>query len=250
MSDTTAPERVLALADGSPAAQAAVRAATEIAASLRVPLAILGVSGATDTGDEAAIESGLKAAHDHAKQKIVSVETIRATGDLLEVAERLVSEAPTALVVVGSHPRSATGRRRIAPSVWRLVRSLGPAVLVMPPREFAPRRALFCTGGERFIEQGARLAARVAAALGTTVTVFHVSPLVPAMYGDRMRQEELDPVEFLASNSRLARNIRRQIEIFRSAGVDVTLRLDAGDVVSRVIEEVRRAAPDLVIVGS
>lgn len=248
MSGEAVSERVLALADDSAGAETAVRAATLIAAGLGLPLAILGVS--RNAGEDAAIESALAAAYDYAKQRAPSVEAIRATGDLLEVATRRIAEAPTALVFAGAQPRSGAARTRIASSVWRLVKSLAPPVLVTPPGDFAPRRALFCTGGERYIEDGARFAARLAAALSASVTLFHVSPYLPAMYGDSMRRLGAEPSEFLATNSRIARNVRRQLEIFRAAGVEANLRLATGDVLSRVVEEIRRGGHDLLIVGS
>jgi nucleotide-binding universal stress UspA family protein len=248
LNEKNGPERILVLADDSPAAESAVRAATQIAAGIGLPLAILGVSGSS--AEDAPIEAALSGAYDYARQRLASVETVRSTGDLFEVASRRVSGTPTALVVVGARPRPGPARQRIAPGVWRLVRELAPPVLVTPPGDFSVRSALFCTGGERFIEEGARFAARIAAALQTAVTVFHVSPDLPGMYGDRLREGEVSPKEFLASNSRLARNVGRQIEIFRTAGAETTLRLATGDVVPRVLEEVRRRGHTLLIVGS
>ncbi len=236
-------EKILVLVDGSSAAEGAARAAAEIAAGLEAPLTILGV--ARQSAEDAGLEAALAAAYEVARPRVPSVESIRATGDLFEVALRRTSEAPTSLVVAGSG-----SRRPIGGTVWRLVRELSPPVLVTPPGAFSPKRALFCTGGERFIEEGARFAARVAAALGMSVTVFHVSPDLPGMYGDRLREREISPREFLASNSRLARNVRRQIEIFRLAGAAAELRLAAGDVVGCVLDEVRRGQQDLLIVGS
>ncbi|MFN2631867.1 MAG: universal stress protein [Thermoanaerobaculia bacterium] len=239
----SAPEKVLVLVDASSAAEGAARAAAGIAAGLAAPLTILGVAGRPD--DDAGLETALAGAYEIARQKVPSVESIRATGDLFEVASRRTAETPTSLVVAGSGSRRAIGA-----TVWRLVRELSPPVLVTPPGDFAPKRALFCTGGERFIEEGARFAARVAAALGVSVTVFHVSPDLPGMYGDRLREGEISPREFLASNSRLAKNVRRQIEIFRLAGAAAELRLAVGDVVRCVLDEVRRGQHDLLIVGS
>ena len=241
-------ERILALVDASAPAESAARAATEIAAALAAPLTILGVS--TGSGEDAGLESALAAAYAHARGQVASVESVRATGNLFDVASRNASDTPTSLVVAGTHPGPAGARRVIGPTVWRLVRELSPPVLVTPPGEFSPKRALFCTGGERFIEEGARFAARLAAALGMNVTVFHVSPDLPGMYGDRLREGEVSPREFLASNSRLARNVRRQVEIFQRAGAAAELRLAAGDVVRCVLDEVRRGQQDLLIVGS
>lgn len=244
----SATERVLALVDASSAAESAAQAATQIAAGLGAALTLLGVTDPSSDG--AGLEPALAAAYEVARSRVSSVESVRATGDLFEVASRRATDSPTSLVVAGTRLRPTGSARTVGATVWRLVRELAPPVLITPPGAFAPKRALFCTGGERFIEEGARFASRVVAALGVSVTVFHVSPDLPGMYGDRLREGEVSPREFLASNSRLARNVQRQVDIFRQSGVDTELRLAAGDVVRRVLDEVRRGHHDLLIVGS
>lgn len=243
-----APRRILVLADDSPAAAAAVRCGARIAEALREPLTILGV--ARNEGEDGRIETALAEAFAAARSRVASVEVIHATGELLEVASRRLAESPSSLVVAGARWRSGAGSARIAPGVWDVAQSLQPPVLVTPARDGGFDSALFCTGGERFIEDGARFAARLLAALGVPVTVLHVLPPLPGMYGDRMRDEETDVADFIASGSRSARNVQRQVEIFRAAGAAVTLRLATGDVAESVLGEVRRRGHDLLIVGS
>jgi nucleotide-binding universal stress UspA family protein len=225
-----------------------VQAGARIAAALGLPLTLLGVS--SGASDDPSIDEALRAGSARARESVASVEIVRATGRLLDVASNRVEETPTALVVLGANPRAGRSDGQIAPGVWQLIKSLSPPALVTPPGDFEPRTGLFCTGGERFIEEGARFAARIAGALKMSMTVFHVAPSVPAIYGDELRDREVSVSEFLDSNSRLARSVRRQIEIFRSAGVETTLRLASGDVIPAVMREVRRQRPDLVIVGS
>ena len=250
MKEAESPRRILALADDSPAAAAAVQAATRIAAALAEQLSILAVSHSSSSEAGTSIEAALAAAYQSARERVSSVEAIRATGEVLDVAGRRLAESPSALVVMGARWRAGQGARRLSPSVWRVVQALEPPILVTPAGEFDPAKALFCTGGERFIEPGAQFAARILAALGSSVTVVHVLPDLPGMYGDRLRDEESQPEEFLASNSRSSRNVQRQIEIFRSAGVETRLALATGDVATRVVEQVRRGGHGLLIVGS
>lgn len=247
MTGSDSPRRILVLADDSPAAAAAVRSGARIAEALEESLTILGV--ARRTGEDR-IEGALAEAFAAARSRAASVEVIHATGELLEVASRRLAESPSSLVVAGARWHAGAASSRISPGVWALVQSLQPPVLVTPAREGDFGSALFCTGGERFIEDGARFAARLLAALGVSVTVFHVLPPLPGMYGDRMRDEETDVADFIASGSRSARNVQRQVEIFRAAGTAATLRLATGDVAERVLEEVRRGGYDLLVVGS
>jgi nucleotide-binding universal stress UspA family protein len=240
--------QILVLVDDSPGARSAVGVGTEIARALGHGLTLLGVS--SGAGEAAAIEKALSEAHAHAKSRVASLEVVQATGELIEIAQRRVSETPTDLVVLGANLRPTDPARAFAARIWRVVKALSPPVLVVPAGCESISRCLFCTGGERFIEEGAGFAASVAAGLGAEVTVFHVSPHAPAMFGGRFEQEEESGDVFLATNSRVSRNVRRQIEIFRAAGVPTGFRVAGGDVVVQVLEEIRRGRPDLVIVGS
>lgn len=248
MTTSETPRRILVLADESPAASAAVRSGARIAEALQEPLTILGV--ARRPGDDERIEAALADAFAAARSRVASVEVTQATGELLDVASRRLAESPSSLVVAGARWRTGAASARIAPGVWDVVQSLQPPVLVTPAREGNFASALFCTGGERFIEEGARFAARLLTALSVPVTVFHVLPPLPGMYGDRMRDQETDIADFIASGSRTARNVQRQVEIFRAAGTDVSLRLATGDVAQRVLDEIRRREHDLLVVGS
>jgi nucleotide-binding universal stress UspA family protein len=247
---STAPRtgQILVLVDESPGARSAVRLSTEIARALGHTLTLLGVS--SGAGEAAAIESALADARDHAKSRVASLEVVQATGELIEIARRRVSETTTDLVVLGANLRPTDPARAFAARIWRVVKALSPPVLVVPAGCESVQRCLFCTGGERFIEEGAAFAATVVAGLGAEVTVFHVSPHAPAMFGGRFEEEEASSDVFLATNSRVSRNVRRQIEIFRAAGARTDFRVAGGDVVGQVLEEIRSGRPDLVIVGS
>jgi nucleotide-binding universal stress UspA family protein len=240
--------QILVLVDDSPGSRSAVRIATEVARALGRPLALLGAS--SDAGQASTIAGALSDAQAHAKARVASLETVQATGELLETAKRRVSQSPTELVVLGANLRPADPSRVLAGRIWRIVKALSPPVLVVPAGCETLKRFLFCTGGERFIEGGATLAAAIAGGLQAEVIVFHVSPHAPAMYGARFDRESESATEFLGTNSRVSRNVRRQIEIFQSAGARTSFRVAGGDVVPQVLEEIRREKPDLVVVGS
>jgi nucleotide-binding universal stress UspA family protein len=248
VSERPAHGQVLVLTDGSPAGHGAVRLATEIASGLSSPLAVLGVSDSSE--DDGRIARAVAAGQAHARPRVSSLETIQATGELMEVVSRRVSESPTSLVVLGASPHGGASPDRLASRVWKIVRMLSPPVLVVPEGNVMLSSFLFCTGGARYIEEGAGFAAEIAVGVGARVTVFHVSPPVPAMYGERLEREEESAEDFLRSNSRLARNIRRQIDIFREKGAPTDFRVSTGDVGNAIERELRRGGHDLVIVGS
>jgi nucleotide-binding universal stress UspA family protein len=248
MSETARRGQILVLVDDSEGSKAAASIAVQVARGLGHPMAILGVSNRRD--QDALIAGAVAAVQEKAREAVGEVEAIQSTGEILEIARRRVSETPTSLVVLGSNPRAGELRQPVAARIWRLIQSLSPPVMVVPAGGDGIRRLLFCTGGERYIQEGARFTASLAAALSVSVTVFHVSPSVPAIYGGRLARDTDSPEQFLASNSRLARNIRRQVEIFRSAGVEADFRVAGGDVAAAVLAETRRGGADLLVVGS
>jgi nucleotide-binding universal stress UspA family protein len=239
--------QILVLVDGSTGSRAAASAAIEIARALGRPLAILGVTGTGATG--APIVEAVSQARALATESVSAVDAIQSTGDVLEVARKRVSETPTALVVLGADPRPGQFLRLGGGHIWRMVRALAPPVLIVPAGSAPVSRILFCSGGERFTDEGARMVGELAGALGAPVLLLHVSPQIPELYSGPLGRDA-GPEQFLESNSRLARNLRRQLEIFRAAGAQASFRLAWGDVVERVLEELRTSAADLLVVGS
>jgi nucleotide-binding universal stress UspA family protein len=109
MSEARRSGQILVLVDDSPGARSAVRVASDIARALGRTLTLLGV--AAEPGRAGALEAALAEAHAHAKSRVQSLETVQATGELLEVARRRVSETATDLVVLGANlrPSAMTG---------------------------------------------------------------------------------------------------------------------------------------------
>ncbi len=239
--------QILVLVDGSPGSRCAADAAVEIARGLGRPLAILGVTGAAAA--DAQIADAVAQVRALAAERVASVDAIQSTGDVLDVAGKRVAETPTALVVLGANPRPGEPGHAVAGGIWRLVRSLPPPVMVVPEGSPPVRRIVFCSGGERFTDEGARMTAALAAALGASVTLFHVSPQIPEIYSGPLGRDA-SPERFLESNSRLARNLRRQLDLFRAAGARVVFELATGDVIDRVLQQLRASRADLLVVGS
>lgn len=244
MSEATGAGQVLVLTDGSPAATGAVRIAGRIARALDQPLAILGVSAGA--AEEPRVAAAVREAQTLVRPFVPTVVAVQTTGELLATANGRVAETPTSLVVLGASRLD----RELPTRLWALIRTLKPPVLVAPEGREELKSFLFCSGGARYIEEGAALSGRIAAGLPARVTVFHVSPRVPLIYGGQLAREEINAQDFLNSNSRLAHNIRRQIEIFREAGCEASFRIAAGDIAAEVRREIARGGHDLLIVGS
>jgi nucleotide-binding universal stress UspA family protein len=244
----TAKRQVLVLTDGSPAARAAVTIAISCAKALDRPLAVLGAAEGAENDE--AVGAAVQEAQTLGKKELRTVIAVQSSGDLLELASQRVADVPTCLVVAGSRREPVGARIQITPRVWTLIKSLQPPVLVASEEHPSPLRWLFCTGGAAHIEDGAQFAAGLAKGLGATVTVFHVSPMVPGIFGDRLEEEEENAEQFLRSNSRIAKGVQRHVDVFRKAGVPTKVRVRTGEVVDGVLEEMRSGGHDLVVVGS
>ena len=248
MTTPGAKDQVLVLTDGSPAAGAAVGIAVACAKALDRPLAVLGAAEGAENDETVA--AAVQEAQTRAKKVLKTVIAVQSSGDLLDLARQRVTDVPTCLVLAGSRREPVGATLQITPRVWTLIKSLDPPVLVAAEEYPSPLRWLFCTGGASHIEDGAVFAATLAKGLGAAVTVFHVSPVVPGIFGDRLEEEEENAEQFLRSNSRVAKQVQRQVDIFRKAGVETKVRVRTGEVVDGVLEEIRSGGHDLVVVGS
>lgn len=124
---------------------------------------------------------------------------------------------------------------------------LNAVVVRQEPTEV--QRVLICTGGMegglKVIEEGAR----IAAALGASVTLLYVAATVPTMYtGLAEVEEELH--ELLETDTPIARCLRRGAEIIDSHGVPGELELRHGVVAEQILRESLRGGFDLLVLGA
>src|SRR5260370_18642286 len=101
---------------------------------------------------------------------------------------------------------------------YRIIKEIRPPVLSVAGQTTTIQRVLICSGGKRYINDAVRLAGESARGVGATVTLFHVMPEPPAMYG-RSRQMAEETSWLLRSRTELAINLREEKHTIEASGV-------------------------------
>ncbi|HET7452835.1 MAG TPA: universal stress protein [Thermoanaerobaculia bacterium] len=241
--------KVLLLVADSEAARTATRFAALLAGQCGAVVTAFSVAR---TGEARAdLERALaEAAATLGKSSTAPVETAIVEGDLTAEAAKRARDGYD-VTIFGAAPRSGREGRRMSLAVWQLAKTVETPVFLVPPDATpALGKILLCTGGERYIEKGAKFVATVAACVGAEVTLLHILPIAPEMYRAWAPvPRSAEPL--LAGESRLARQLKEQIAIFEKQGVRASLVLEESDSIERTIFDVRRRiGADLVVVGS
>jgi nucleotide-binding universal stress UspA family protein len=239
--------KILICTDGSSQADWAVRFGGIIAEACRADTTILSIN--EKSGEEDTIFESLKRSQALLKDLKLSAELITKTGDPIEEIVRRTEETSYDLVVIGAVRKGTRGSFLMSAKAYRIIKAVGPPVLVVIGSRASLKRILVCSGGEKYIDAAVEFAGMLAKEAGATVTLFHVMAEPPPVYSDLIRMEE-DINLLLHSNTDLGQNLRREKEFLERMGVDGEVRLRHGLVISEVMKEIRRGDYDLVVTGS
>jgi len=239
--------KILICSDGMPAAESATRLGAAFAAPLKAEVVVLGVAEKTD--DEASLRQALETQAQPLRAQNVSAKIEMCTGDpVLQIAAE-TAKTEYDLVIVGARKTGATGLHWRSETMYELIKSIAPPVLVAMGEWAHLKRFLVCTGGKEFIEEAVQLTGKLAKAVGASVTLLHVMAEPPAMYADLVRLEE-DVERLLESKSELGMNLCRQRAALEKLGVPAEVRIRHGLVVDQVFVEGRERSYDLIVSGS
>src|SRR5438046_2298427 len=180
--------KILICSDGTAASDNAIRMAGLLAPAARVPLTLLGI--AETSADEQPLREALE------KQAMVlrgagaGPRLIVHSGEPITqiLAETSVNKYD--LVIIGARRKQMTGYFWQSQRTYEIIKSIEPSVLVALGNCARLSRFLVCTGGKRYIDDAVRLTGTLAAAVGSQVTLLHVSALSPACYADLAVMEE------------------------------------------------------------
>lgn len=239
--------KILLLVDGSPAGAAAARFAALVAQRAGASVTAFSVARPGEVKSE--LQNALAEAAAVVGKASVTVETALVEGQL--APEAAAKARGYDLAIFGTTRKRSPDGRRTSFGVWKLAKSIDAPMLLVP-EEARPRigKILLCTGGERYIEKGARFVAALARAAGAEVVLLHILPVAPEIY--RAWAPAPRPgATLLEGESRLARQLRAQKSIFEKESVPVTLRIEDSDAIERSIFRVcRELEADLIVVGS
>jgi nucleotide-binding universal stress UspA family protein len=239
--------KILICSDGMPAAENAMRLGGAFAAPLAADVVVLGV--AENPEDESALQQALEKQANSLRGGSVSPKIEMCTGDPVRRIADETAKATYDLVIVGARKTGSAGLHWRSEKMYELIKSISPPVLVAMGEWAQLKRFLVCSGGKEFIGEAVQLTARLAKAVGASVTLLHVMAEPPAMYADLVRLEE-DVDRLLGSKSELGVNLSEQKGDLEKLGVPAEVRIRHGIVVDQVFAEARERSYDLIVTGS
>lgn len=170
-------------------------------------------------------------------------------------AEEILAEAEATsydVVVVGARGRRGLTRFRLGSTASRLAHHLPTSLLAVrhPPARF--ERLLTCVSSEAVGTDTLRMTGTLASTASARVTVLHVMSQV-ALSWESPAEDLADTAETaIARGSMEGLLLRQSLEAVRRAGPDVEAspRLRHGTVVDEVLNEIREADQQLLLIGA
>ena len=239
--------RMLICSDGMPAAESAMRLGAAFAAPLKAEVIVLGVVEKAE--DQASLQQALEEQASSLRVQNVSPKIEMCTGDPVRRIADTTAKTRYDLVIVGARKTGSAGLHWRSETMYELIKSISPPVLVAMGEWAQLKRFLVCTGGKEFIEEAVQLTGKLAKAVGASVTLLHVMAEPPAMYADLVRLEE-DAERLLQSKSELGVNLSAQKADLEKLGVAAEVRIRHGIVIDQVFAEAREQSYDLIVTGS
>lgn len=239
--------KILICSDGTPTAENAIRLSESFAGPLKAETTLLGIAEKAD--DEGALRESIEKQSESLRKSGVAFEMVVQSGDPVRQIADQTSKTNFDLVVIGARWAGASGPYWRSAKTYDVIKSIAPPVLVAIGEQRPLKRFLVCTGGKEFIEQAVRLAGKLAASVGASVTLLHIMAEPPAMYADLVDMEE-DVEQLLASKSELGINLLQQKKELERLGVTAEVRLRHGIVIDQVFEEARQGDYGLIVTGT
>jgi nucleotide-binding universal stress UspA family protein len=239
--------KILICTDGSNQAENATRLGAYVAKACDAEATLLGIT--ENASEQDAIFESLKRGQQTLGDLGLRAELITKAGDPIEEIVKRTEETFYDLVVIGAARKGTRGPFLMSAKAYKIIKAVGPPVLVVIGDRSVLKRILICSGGEKYIDRAVEFAGRIAKGCEATITVFHVMAEPPAVYSDLIKMEE-DVNLLLHSDSGLGQNLRREREVLERMGVESEVRLRHGLVISEVFKEIRRVDYDLVVTGS
>lgn len=239
--------RILICSDGTPSGDNASRLGGLVAAASRAETVLLGI--AEKRQDEPALRDALEHEAQSFRGHGITPEIVMRAGEPVRQILKQTAATTYDLVVIGARQAGHDGPYWRSMRTYELVKAISPPVLVAVGDCVALKKFLVCTGGKEFFYGAVRLTGKLAAALGSSVTLLHVLAEPPAIYSDLVRLEE-DVDLLLGSHSELGENLRLQASELERMNVPAEVRVRHGIVLDQVFAEAREGDYDLIVTGS
>ena len=238
---------ILICSDGTPASDGAAHLGGMLARVTKAPVTLLGI--VENPADDQPLRQALDRETGILRQTGVELRSVIQTGEPTAQILGETSARKYDLIVIGSRRKNDSGHFWQSQRTYEIIKAVEPPVLVAIGAHERLSRILLCSGGKRFIDDGVRLTAILAAALRAEVTLFHIMAEPPAIYAHLIELEE-DVDALLASHSELGRNLAAEKKALEKLGVAVKIRIRHGFIIDQLLEEMREGNYDLIVSGS
>lgn len=239
--------KMLICSDGSEQAERAIRLGAAIGAACQAEVTLFGIIETPSRSD--AILESLKRGQALLTEKKIQAELTTKAGDPVGEIVRRTQEQVYDLVVIGAVRKETQGLFWMSSKSYKIIKEIRPPVLSVAGQVATIKRMLICSGGGRYIDPALPLTGQIARGMGSTITLLHVVPQPPAIYGGLGRLEQTAD-KLLASQSELGLSLRRQQQMLTDMGVKAEVRLRHGLVLDEILAEFNEGDYDLVVTGS
>jgi len=239
--------RILICSDGTDPADKPVIVAGLMAAPTKAETTLLGIAEKPE--DEKPLREALESEAEKLRRFGASPELIVRGGEpIREILEQTKTKAYD-MTIIGARRKASSGPYWRSGKTYEVIKAIPTPVLLATGLCETMKSFIVCTGGKKYIDAAVELTARLAAAVGASVTLLHVMAEPPAIYADLVRLEE-DVERLLASGSELGRNLLAQKQSLEKLGILVEVRVRHGFVVDQIFADVSERGHDLIVTGS
>lgn len=239
--------KMLICSDGSEQADRALSLGATIAVACQAEVTVLGI--VEHPGEASRVTGSLNNGLTTLHQRGVKTELITRTGKAIEEISGRARETNYDLVVIGAVRKQRRGAFCMSAKAYEIIRKVTPPVMIVTGSICPPKRILVCSGGKPYIENAIQLTGQIARGLGAAVSILHVLPELPAIYGQLGRFHE-DAEALLKSNSELGVNLRHARELLQQMNVEAAVRIRFGPVIEEILRDIRENSYELVVTGS
>lgn len=240
--------RILLCSDGSPLAVRALVTGAEIALAMEGPVEILLVRRKEENLELTSPVAD--SAADELRGRGRSVTFSQRVGRLPDEVIRLARSTPYDLVVIGSRGRRGVRRLLLGSQASHIIDHVPASVLVVKGGQRPLRRFLVCSAAGPASHPTIRFAARMAQALGASVTLLHVISQVPATGGSGSPDLDLPVEELIRKESQEGLHLSQMTDLLTVEGVETRAIVRYGLVLDEIKTEVREGHHDLLVIGA
>lgn len=241
--------RMLLYSDGSEVGRLALALGQRIAKAMADTVDILSIASIPDEEDVSI--QAVKAAADELRANDISVAIYRRPGAMGEELLEQTDATDYDLIVISSRGRRGIKRLLAGSRACTILGTVATSVLVAKGRE---RRGishiLACSAGGPASKETIRFAARVAHALGASVTLLHVMSQVALEESAQGADLEAEAEELMEREAREGIHLEDMLEILHNEHVEAQALVRHGLVVEEIVAEAKKGHFDMLVIGA